>query len=434
MHQGADNEGIGTKGLRRLRDDLARVEAAAASDPTRIDGCVVEARLGGGGMGRVYRCREEGELPRRVAIKLMNAGLGPDGARRFARECKALAKLGHENVARVHRVGLHTDGRPYVVMELLEGPTLLDYCDARRLDVRARLRLFLDVCRGVAHAHERGVLHRDLKPDNVIVVDSPAGPAAKVVDFGIAQVADAAADGGSADGDGGPLTLDSHRFGTPHYVAPEQARSAVDADPRSDVYSLGAVLYELLCGTVPGRDHYFTRGETTALSKRLRAMTAAEAEEVASRRRAETGQLSKLLGGDLGRVPMRAMEHNPNQRYQSADDLRDDVQRWLDDKPLAAAPASRAYSARKWLRRNRRPIAAAAVLALPCCSGPPRRASSTSKPSANATGRSQQNGRRSNARLKPRPSAGSRRRPKFWQRIVPPGVRLRRNAPIRHCR
>ncbi|MEM8997802.1 MAG: serine/threonine-protein kinase, partial [Acidobacteriota bacterium] len=206
----------------------------------RLDVYRVIRKIGEGGMGEVYEVEQEEPIRRRLALKLLRPGRRRDVAR-FLSERQMMASMAHRHVAQVYGAGA-VGGRPYLALELLDAPPITDYCDRRRLGVEARLRLFIDVCHGVQHAHRRGIIHRDLKPTNILVATEDGGPVAKVIDFGISKALDGADHGHTENG---------QWLGTPDYMSPEQALGGSGLDTRSDVYSLGALLYEMLTGSRP---------------------------------------------------------------------------------------------------------------------------------------------------------------------------------------
>ena len=323
---------------------------------TRLGPWEVEAEIGRGGMGTVYRARRaDGLYAQTVAVKVVHRGMDTERiVRRFQQERTLLASLAHEGVARLIDGGVADDGRPYLAMELVAGGApLTAYCDARRLPVEARLRLFLDVCDAVAHAHRRLVVHRDLKPSNILVADDDAGrPRVKLLDFGIARLLDADADA---------LTVPEMRLFTPRYAAPEQAGGDAPVTTAADVYSLGAVLYELLAGDTPPATH---TGAATAPrpSSALTAAAPAQRQAVAEARAAGADRLGKALRGDLDAICQRALRPEPEARYPSADALADDVRRHLGGLPVRARAGTRRYVATSFLRRHRWGVGTAAAL------------------------------------------------------------------------
>ncbi|HVR28526.1 MAG TPA: serine/threonine-protein kinase [Thermoanaerobaculia bacterium] len=321
--------------------------------------------LGEGGMGVVFEAEQEAPLERRVALKLVRGGLGgPRLLDRFEAERGTLARMSHPAIAQVFDAGTAPDGRPYLAMELVEGEPITRFCDQRRLTTADRIGLFRQVCEAVQHAHQKGVLHRDLKPGNILV-SSPAGePRVKVIDFGIAKLTDAEAGPG--------LTRLGEIVGTPEYMSPEQTRGG-DVDTRSDVYSLGVVLYELLTGRVPiDREsfdsaspveiaHLVGERPPTPPEARLTPGTA-ESEEIAARRRSDPARLRRELRGDLGRILMMALRKEPERRYGSAEQLSTDVAHYLEGRPVVARPDSLGYRASKLVRRHKAAVAAAGLL------------------------------------------------------------------------
>ena len=212
--------------------------------PARIGPYRIVGLLGRGGMGAVYLAEQTEPVRREVAIKLLTTGVDSEiFAARFDAERQTLALMQHPNITNVYDAGVSDAGLPYFVMERVSGTTLLEFCDARRLGVKARIDLFRQICRAVQHAHQKGIVHRDLKPSNVIVTEADGKPVCKVIDFGIAKTI-GGVEGGQADDD-------RHLTGTPAYMSPEQARGDADVDTRADVYSLGVTLYELLAGVLP---------------------------------------------------------------------------------------------------------------------------------------------------------------------------------------
>jgi len=278
---------------------------------------------------------------------------------RFANERQALAMMDHPNIARIFDAGATLQGRPYFVMEYIEGPPITQYCDGKRMTIVARLELFLAVCRAVQHAHHKGVIHRDLKPSNVLVTEQEGAPFPKVIDFGIAKATDQWAVEKTL------LTEFGQMVGTPEYASPEQAEVTTgEVDETSDVYSLGVLLYELLVGTVPFDAatmrqaglaemlRIIREDEAPSLSQKLTTMGEA-ATGIAARRQTDATSLRRLVDGDLNSIASKALEKTRGRRYASVAELAADIQRYLEHRPVLASPPGRLYRARKFLRRHR---------------------------------------------------------------------------------
>jgi non-specific serine/threonine protein kinase/serine/threonine-protein kinase len=328
-------------------------------------------RLGEGGMGVVYEAEQSEPVTRRVALKLVRSLLGGDEVvRRFEAERQALAVMSHPAIAQVHDAGTAPDGRPYVVMELVEGLPITAYCDRERLPLRDRLELFVEVCEAVQHAHQKGIIHRDLKPSNILVARAAARHRPKVIDFGIAK----AVDGGDLESP--DLTRFGEVVGTLEYMSPEQTRgSGAAVDTRCDVYSLGVVLYELLAGVLPlsvgemlsaGVDEVrrLIREQEPARPSTRVALTEPSAAAAARQRCLEPATLVRSLRGDLDWVTMCAIDKEPERRYGSAAALAEDLRRHLRHEPVLAGPPSARYRAGKFVRRHRAAVTAAALIAI----------------------------------------------------------------------
>jgi eukaryotic-like serine/threonine-protein kinase len=333
-------------------------------------------RLGEGGMGQVWLAEQKEPIHRQVALKLIRVGRYDESVlQRFYAERQSLAIMDHPSIAKVFDAGATPDGQPYFVMEYVPGQPITTYCDRKQIGIRDRLELFIKVCEGVQHAHQKAVMHRDLKPPNILVVEVDGKPVPRIIDFGIAKAASPALDGQTLDG----RTLLTHAggwVGTPGYMSPEQADPGVmDVDTRTDVYSLGAVLYELLTGFVPfdtrdwqkqGFDEYMRhlregdppRPSTKVSTGKGTSKSSAEARSV------EPRQLVSLLHGDLDWITMKALEKDRARRYGTPMELAADIGRSLNNEPVTARPASRAYRLRKYARRHRVGVAAVAGLVL----------------------------------------------------------------------
>ena len=325
-------------------------------------------KLGEGGMGVVFVADQIAPVQRRVALKVIRSGLDTRQLlARFEQERQALALMDHPNIAKVFDAGIDEAHRPYFAMELVKGLPLTKYCDEAKLSPRQRIELFIPVCQAVQHAHQKGIIHRDLKPSNILVGLYDGRPVPKVIDFGVAKVT------GTRLTDQSVYTEIGSIIGTLEYMSPEQAElNNLDIDTRSDVYALGVILYELLTGTVP-----FSRKELekAGLAEMLRVIKEEEPHKpstklsssvklpsIAASRQTEPKKLTALVKGELDWIVMKALEKDRGRRYETANGLGQDVQRYLTGEPVMAAPASTAYRLRKLIRRNKGPVIAGSMV------------------------------------------------------------------------
>jgi len=326
--------------------------------------------LGSGGMGVVYKAEQIKPVKRSVALKIIKLGMDTRHViARFETERQALAVMDHPNIAKVFDGGATETGRPYFVMELVRGIPITEYCDKYKLKTRERLELFIQVCQAVQHAHQKGVIHRDLKPSNVLVVVQEEKPIPKIIDFGIAKAIEHRLTERTLFTEQGQL------IGTPEYMSPEQAEmSGLDVDTRSDIYSLGIMLYELLAGVLPFDAQDLRSGGLGKIQKIIRETDPPKASSrlsgldetqtsIAEHRRTDPASLRKELKGDLDWIIMRAMEKDRIRRYESANGLSEDIRRYLNNEPILARPPSTGYRLRKFFRRHKMGVAAAALVA-----------------------------------------------------------------------
>ena len=348
--------------LAGLRDQAVTAETSL-DDPvgSRIGPYKLLQKIGEGGCGVVYMAEQEKPVRRRVALKIIKLGMDTKSVMaRFEAERQALAMMEHPNIARVLDAGATETGRPYFVMELVHGVRINEYCDANHLATRQRLELFIQVCQAIQHAHQKGVIHRDIKPSNILVTMLDGEPVPKVIDFGIAKAMEEKLT------DKTLFTLFGHFIGTPAYMSPEQAQmGGMDIDTRSDIYSLGVLLYELLTGKTPFDQKDLMAAGIDEMRKHIeRPRTSSALHETGypntdgsdgDRRNDGTWSRRNLrlaLQGDLDWIVMKALEKDRARRYQTANGLAMDVQRYLDNEPVLARPPSRLYRLQKLIRRN----------------------------------------------------------------------------------
>jgi len=338
-------------------------QGASPDEPgARIGRYRLIERIGEGACGVVYEAEQVEPVRRRVALKIIRLGMDTEGViRRFQSERQTLALMDHPHIAHVLDAGATTTGRPFFVMELVHGERITAYCDARQLDLPARLALFLDVCEAIQHAHQKGIIHRDIKPSNILVDEDSAVAAPKVIDFGIAKATR------SCLADQPEFTARDQFLGTPAYMSPEQVDlgGGLDIDSRSDVYSLGVLLYELLSGHTPFNSDTLLNSGMVEMRRTIledlpplcsaffAGLPPPARAAIARRRRLDPKRLAATLRGDLDWIVAMALEKDRNRRYQTVGALTMDLRRFLDCQPVTARPPSRLYLFSRFVRRNR---------------------------------------------------------------------------------
>ena len=342
---------------------------AELDGPREVGPYRILRKIGEGGMGIVYLADQQAPIRRRVALKLIKLGMDTRQViARFESERQALALMHHPHVAAVYDAGAAPDGRPYFVMEYVAGVSITEYCDRNRLDIPDRLRLFAQACEAIQHAHQKGIIHRDIKPGNVLVALADGAATVKVIDFGVAKATTARLTERTM------FTQHGIVIGTPAYMSPEQADPFnADVDTRTDVYSLGVLLYELAAGALP----FDTAGLLNAAYEEIRRKIREEdpprpstristlgdaSIETARKRRTDPRKLQTELRGDLDWIVMHALDKDPARRYQSPSEFASDVNRYLQHQPVDARPPQALYRFKKLVRRHRLGMIAASLV------------------------------------------------------------------------
>ena len=371
------NLGVDAGNVSELADPMDASEATGEKVGSRVGRYRLLRQLGEGGCGEVYLAEQEEPVRRRVALKVIKLGMATKNViGRFEVERQALALMDHPNIAKVLDAGATEQGRPYFVMELVGGVKITTFCDEHQLDARQRLDLFIQVCQAIQHAHQKGVIHRDIKPSNILVSVQDGVAMPKVIDFGIAKAT------ASRLTDETTFTAAGQFVGTPAYMSPEQAElSGLDVDTRSDIYSLGVLLYELLTGRTPFDQKELVSSGLDEMRRKLRevdpqrpstlltSLDNADLTATAHFRHIDPPKLIRSLKGDLDWIVMKTLEKDRRRRYETANALSLDIQRYLNNEPVNARPPSKIYRLQKLILRNKAVYASGALVAVTLIAG-----------------------------------------------------------------
>jgi eukaryotic-like serine/threonine-protein kinase len=370
-----------------IRDEIASLFAAFDSAGNFLENALIAStqvegpgsligsyklleKIGEGGMGAVYVAEQSEPIRRKVALKIIKPGMDSRQViARFEAERQALAMMDHPSIAKIFEAGTTASGRPYFVMELVKGVAISTYCDQAQLTPHGRLELLVSVCQATHHAHQKGIIHRDIKPSNVLVSLYDGTPVPKMIDFGVAKAIDQRLTESTLYTQHGAIV------GTLEYMSPEQAEnSAIDVDTRTDVYALGVLLFELMTGTTPLEHERLRQVGYSEVIRRIREEESprlsvrlsknAQLATIAARRNTEPAKLARIVKGELDWITMKALSKDRNRRYETANDLARDLERFLAGQPVEAAPPSKSYLARKYASKHRVLLTAAAAVML----------------------------------------------------------------------